>query len=132
MFNAIDTSTSALVAQRIRSNTIAMNIALAEAVDTPEGGPYKRRSVVFATGSGPGDRSGQGVHVSKIEKQAAFRMEHDPNNPYANSEGYVKMPDINPLVEMVNLMEASRAYEANITAIDVSKAMLNSSLRLLA
>lgn len=132
MFNAIDISTSGLVAQRIRTDTIAMNIALAEAVETPEGGPYQRRSVVFAQGKNPADRSGQGVHVSKINQEAAFRWEYDPRHPYANQEGYVKLPDINPLIEMVNLMEASRAYEANITSIEVSKAMLSSSLRLLA
>jgi len=132
MFNAIDISTSGLVAQRIRTNTIAMNIALAEAVETPEGGPYRRRSVVFAQGQNPADRSGQGVHVSAINKEAAFRWEYDPQHPYADKNGYVKLPDVDPLVEMVNLMEASRAYEANITSIEVSKAMLNSSLRLLA
>jgi len=132
MFNAIDISTSGLVAQRIRSNTAAMNIALADAVESPDGGPYQRRSVVFAAGSKPGDRTGNGVHVKEIEKQPVFRFEYDPSHPYANQDGYVKLPGIDPLVEMVNLMEASRAYEANITAVEVSKGMLNSSLRLLA
>ena len=132
MFNAIDISTSGLVAQRVRTNTIAMNIAMAEVVDTPQGGPYQRRSAEFAVGKNPGDRSGQGVHVAAIDKQAAYRWEYNPHHAYANQEGYVKMPDIDPLMEMVNLMEASRAYEANITSIEVSKAMLHSSLRLLA
>ena len=136
MFNAIDIATSGLVAQRVRSNTIAMNIASAEVVNTPEGGPYQRRSVTFSVGKGLGDRSGEGVHVAEIRKEPVFRYKHDPTNPYAIQEGpqkgYVKMPDINPIIEMVNLMEAARAYEANITAVDVSKAMLSSSLRLLA
>ncbi len=132
MFNSIDISTSGLVAQRIRSNTIAMNIALADAVDSPDGGPYKRRSVVFSVGKNSNDSEGQGVHVSAINKEAVYRWEYDPQHPYANKDGYVKLPGINPLIEMVNLMEATRAYEANITAIEVSKAMLNSSLRLLA
>jgi flagellar basal-body rod protein FlgC len=132
MFNAIDVSTSGLVAQRVRSNTIAMNIALCDAVDSPDGGPYQRRSVVFKAGRDGQDGTGQGVHVSKIEKEPVYRWEYDPGHPYANKDGYVKMPGIDPLVEMVNLIEASRAYEANVTAIDVSKSMLNSSLRLLA
>ena len=132
MFQAIDVSTSGLVAQRIRLNTVAMNIANAEAVDSPEGGPYQRRQVLFATGQDSRDKTGQGVHVAAVEKEKAFRFEYDPSHPYANQNGYVKLPDINPLIEMANGMEASRAYEANITAIELSKSMLNSSLRLLA
>jgi len=132
MFRAIDISTSGLVAQRVRTNTIAMNIASADVVDSPDGGPYQRRSVTLAAGAEAKDRSGQGVHVSAIRKEPVYRWEYDPGHPYANAQGYVKLPGIDPLVEMVNLMEASRAYEANLTAIDVSKGMLNSSLRLLA
>jgi flagellar basal-body rod protein FlgC len=132
MFNAIDVSTSGLVAQRVRSNTIAMNIAMADAVDSPDGGPYQRRSVIFEAGRDARDGSSRGVHVAKIEKEPVYRWEYDPGHPYANKDGYVKLPGIDPMVEMVNLIEASRAYEANVTAIDVSKAMLNSSLRLLA
>ncbi len=132
MFGAIDISTSGLVAQRIRSNTIAMNIAMADVVETPEGGPYQRRNVIFSEGIQPNDPTKRGVHVSAIEKQDVYRWEYDPKHPYANQDGYVKLPGIEPTVEMVNLMEASRAYEANLTAVEVSKAMLNSSLRLLA
>ena len=132
MFGAIDISTSGLVAQRIRSNTIAMNIAMADAVTSPEGGPYKRRSVIFSVGSRPNAPAETGVHVSAIEKQEVYRLKYDPKHPYANQDGNVKLPGIEPLVEMANLMEATRAYEANLTAVEVSKAMLNSSLRLLA
>ena len=132
MFGAIDISTSGLVAQRIRSNTIAMNIAMADVVETPEGGPYQRRNVIFSVGRGPNDSTEAGVHVSAIEKQDVYRMKYDPKHPYANEEGNVKLPGIDPLIEMVNLMEATRAYEANLTAVEVSKAMLTSSLRLLA
>ena len=132
MFNAIDISTSGLVAQRIRMNTVAMNLANADTVTTPEGGPYQRRSVVFELGKDAQDRSGQGVHVSKIEREPVFRQEYDPSHPYANEQGYVKLPGIDRMVEMVNGMEASRAYEANIAAVETSKAMLSSALRLLA
>jgi len=133
MFNAIDISTSGLVAQRVRLNTIAMNIASADVVyDAAEGGPYQRRSVIFAEGKDSGDRGGEGVHISTIVKQPAYRWKYEPGHPQANGAGYVKTPDIDTLVEMANAMEAQRAYEANLAAIDISKAMLNSSLRLLA
>jgi len=134
MFGAIDISTSGLVAQRIRQTTAAMNIAMADVPDSvePDGGPYKRRSVIFSAGSQPNAPAETGVHVSAIEKQAVYRTKYDPKNPYANKDGYVKLPGITPTIEMVNMMEATRAYEANLTAVEVSKAMLNSSLRLLA
>lgn len=132
MFGAIDISTSGLVAQRVRLNTVAMNIAMADVVDTPEGGPYRRRAADFAAGASPDDRSGRGVHVAGIRKEDVFRYEHNPKSPYADENGFVKMPGIDHFTEMVNGMEAQRAYEANLTAIEVSKAMLNSSLRLLA
>lgn len=132
MFGAIDISTSGLVAQRVRMNTIAMNIAMADVVDTPEGGPYRRRAVDFAAGSHAGDRDGRGVHVARIRKEEVFRYEHDPDHPYADADGNVKLPGIDYFTEMVNGMEAQRAYEANLTAIEVSKNMLNSALRLLA
>ena len=132
MFDAIDISTSGLVAQRVRLNTVAMNIAGADLVyDATEGGPYKRRAVIFAEGMNGRDRGGEGVHVASIEKQSAYRYVHDPGHPLADGNGNVKMPDIDPIVEMVNGMEAQRAYEANLAAIDLSKAMLNSSVRLL-
>jgi len=132
MFKAIDISTSGLVAQRTRMNTVAMNIANANSVDSPEGGPYQRRSVIFSAGMNRADRKGQGVHVSEIRKVAEFRMEYNPKHPYANADGYVKMPAIDHIVEMVNGMEASRAYEANLAAIEMGKTMFTSSLRLLA
>ena len=132
MFNAIDISTSALVAQRVRMNTAAMNLANVDTVDTPEGGPYQRRSVIFKSGMNAYDRTDQGTHVAEIEKQPVFRWKYDPSNPYADEKGYVKLPGIDIFTESLNMMEAQRAFEANITAIEVSKAMLNSSLKLLA
>jgi len=132
MFNTLDVSSSALVAQRIRMNTCAMNLANIDSVDSPEGGPYQRRFVVFEAGASPADRSGRGVHVARIVKEPVFRTEYNPSHPYADENGYVKLPGINQVTEMVNAMEANRAYEANITVMDVTKSMFNSSLRLLA
>jgi flagellar basal-body rod protein FlgC len=128
----MDISASGLVAQRTRMNSIAMNIANVNSVDSPDGGPYKRRSVIFKAGMHEGDRSASGVHVATIDKEAVFRWKHDPKHPYANKDGYVKLPGINHLVEMVNGMEAGRAYEANLAAMEMSKAMFQNSLRLLA
>lgn len=130
MFKCLDISTSGLVAQRTRMNTCAMNLANIDSVTSPEGGPYKRRSVVFEAGSEDG--GDQGVHVARIDKQDTYRYEYDPSNPYADGRGYVKMPGVDPFVETVNMMEAQRAYEANLTAAEVSKSMLQSSLKLLA
>jgi len=132
MFNSIDISTSGLVAQRIRMNTCAANLANVDTVMSPDGGPYQRRKVLFQTGKDGQDRTGAGVHVARIEKEAVFRTEYDPSNPYADENGNVKLPGIDPLMEMANMIEAQRAYEANITAVSVGKDMLNSSLRLLA
>ncbi|OPZ96085.1 MAG: Flagellar basal-body rod protein FlgC [Planctomycetes bacterium ADurb.Bin412] len=130
MMEAIDISTSGLVAQRIRMNTIAMNMANIDSFN-PDGTPYQRRSVEFQTGSGARDRSGQGVHVAAIRQEAVYRKEYDPSHPYADADGYVSLPGIDYLTEMTNMMLASRAYEANVTAVELSKSMLNSSLRLL-
>jgi len=130
MMEAIDISTSGLVAQRIRMNTIAMNMANIDSFN-PDGTPYQRRSVEFQAGSKAGDRSGQGVHVAEIRQEAVYRKEYDPSHPYADADGYVTLPGIDYLTEMTNMMLASRAYEANVTAVELSKSMLNSSLRLL-
>ncbi len=131
MFSAIDIATSGLVAQRVRMNVSAANLANIDSF-TPDGKPYKRRSVIFEVGRNGADKSGQGVHVAAIEKQDVYRMEYDPGHPFADKNGYVKKPGIDQFTETLNAMEAQRAYEANITAIDVTKAMLNSSLRILA
>jgi len=131
MFNSIDISTSGLVAQRVRMNISAANLANIDSF-TADGKPYQRRSVIFQVGTDAHDRSGQGVHVAAIDKQHTYRWEYNPDHPFANEDGYVKKPGIDQITETLNGMEAQRAYEANVTAIEVTKAMLNSSLRLLA
>jgi len=136
MFGSLDISTSALVAQRIRMDTIAGNIANSEATRRADGrpGPYKRRFVVFETGDG---RGGPGVHVSRIEEDpSAGERFYQPDHPDAIKSGpragYVECPNVDPVTEMANAMLASRAYEANITAMDATKSMLAASLRILA
>ena len=134
MFGSLDISTSALVAQRTRMNVLAANIANRFTTHDAEGNyaPYRRRIPVFATGD-PASGSDQGVHVSEILlADSPLQRKYDPTNPNADEQGYVMMPNIDPATEMVNALEAARAYEANITAAEVTKNMLQSSLRLLA
>lgn len=132
MFGALDTSTSALVAQRARLDTIAGNIANAYSTERADGqpGPYRRREALFSVGDGSG---GPGVHVSQIaEDPSEFRFVYEPGHPAADARGYVAYPNVDLSTEMVNGLVAARAYEANVTAIEVTKSMLASTLRILA
>ncbi|MBF0370424.1 MAG: flagellar basal body rod protein FlgC [Magnetococcales bacterium] len=130
-------TSSALAAQRLRLNIIAENVANAQTTRTPEGGPYKRRDPVFqaqpfadvldqtkAAGS-------TGVSVDRIMvDQKPPRMQYDPNHPDANQDGYVAMPNIDVVTEMVNMMSASRSYESNVSVLNASKAMALKALEI--
>jgi flagellar basal-body rod protein FlgC len=134
MFDALDISSSALQAQRTRLDTIAGNIANMNTTRDAQGraAPYRRRFAVFSPGRA-GDPAQPGVHVRKIEEdRSPFRRVFEPSHPDADAQGYVSYPNIDLAVEYVNALEASRAYEANVTAMEVSKAMMNASMRLLA
>jgi len=134
MFNSLDISTSGLIAQRTRLETISSNIANENSIYDAQGNydPYRRRIAVFAPGD-PATGSSQGVHVEKILlDQSPFRKVYEPGNPNADKNGYVDYPNIDPTMETVNALEASRAYEANIVAAQATKAMWNQSLSLLA
>ena len=134
MFGALDISTSALVAQRTRMEVIAANVANQSSILDAQGNysPYRRRIPVFAPGD-PSSGNRHGVHVKKIMlDDAPFRRKREADSPHADADGYVNYPNIDPAMEMVNALEASRAYEANITAAEATKAMIRSSLRLLA
>jgi flagellar basal-body rod protein FlgC len=132
MLNIMDISGSALLAQRTRLDTIAQNVAHSKTTRDEEGrlSPFQRRYVIFRQGQ-EGNEQAPGVHAI-VMKSSAYRIELDKGHPDADVDGYVKYPDIDLAVEYVNAIEASRTYEANVTAIEVSKAMLNSSLRILA
>ncbi len=135
MFGSFDISTSALVAQRIRLDTIAGNIANAQATRRADGrpGPSLRRFAVFETGDGTGR---PGVHVSRIAEDQAVEKIYEPEHPDAIQsgpfKGYVQYPKVDLPTEMVNAMLASRAYEANVTAMEATKSMITASLRILA
>ncbi len=139
MFGALDTSTSALVANRIRMETVAANIANANSLtdESGENNPFRRRIALLAAGDPTRGRHAggdQGVHVQEIVlDRAPFQLKFEgKDHPLADENGYVKSPNINPIFEQVNALEISRAYEANIQAAEATKAMMQSALRLLA
>jgi flagellar basal-body rod protein FlgC len=130
MFDALDISSSALQAQRTRLDTIAANIANLNTTRDAAGrpNPYRRRFAVFAAGQA-GRPNAAGVHVHQIaEDQSPFREVPDPDHPGQ----FIKYPNIDLSTEYVNALEASRAYEANVTTMEVTKSMINASLRLIA
>ncbi len=134
LYNLLDVSTSALVAQRTRLNVIAENIASQKAILNAEGEyePYRRRFAVFAPGDSARGTAG-GVHVASIEvDQGPLRPVYEPGSPFADPDGYVSYPNVDPVIEMMNAMEATRSYEANITAIEATKSMITAALQILA
>ncbi len=137
MLRAIDISTTGLIAQRQRMNTIAGNIANAYSPIDPSGKApaYERRLVrLFADEQHASDRHRPvGVRFQvEIDPTEQPRKVFDKGHPLADQDGYVSYPGINMVTEFVNAMEAARAYEANVGAIDISKQMTNLSLRILA
>jgi flagellar basal-body rod protein FlgC len=132
---ALAISSSALQAQRLRMDVIAANLANAQSTRTPEGGPYKRRDVVLEAMPGGrfedvlGADAGGAVRVSRIvEDEKPPRVVFDPGHPDADAKGYVAYPNVNPITEMVDLMAATRAYEANIAAVNATKRVLEAAL----
>ncbi len=161
IFGILDMSGSGLSAQRKKLNAVAENIANVETTRTPEGGPYRRKQVVFSEDGGSGsfsnslneamlgvDRtdprhignadfgggsrgSGPTVEADEMEiEPEAFKMVYDPTHPDADAEGYVAMPDINIISEMVDMMAATRAYEANISVAASAKTMYKQALEI--
>jgi flagellar basal-body rod protein FlgC len=139
-FDSVDVSASALSAERLRMNTISSNLANAQTTRTPEGGPYRRKDPVFeASPVQEFSKVLQGemevpMHKVKVvdivSDQGPPKMVYQPDHPDANPEGYVAMPNINTMEEMVNLITASRTYEANVTAINIAKGMMNKALEI--
>lgn len=139
MIGALDISSSALTAQRTRLNIIAGNIANAFTTVQEDGtiAPYQRRQVSFAPGQPSG--AGPGVHVSEIWTDPAkhdWQWRYDPGNPHAGKDGphagYVQYPNVNITMEYVDAMEATRAYEANVAVMNVTKTMLRQAIQLFA
>ncbi|HEX9022475.1 MAG TPA: flagellar basal body rod protein FlgC [Geobacteraceae bacterium] len=139
-FSAMNVSSSGMTAERTRINLISSNIANANSTRTPEGGPYKRKDPVFSAVPAQGAfesafgnaRDLKKVEVATIrEDQTPPRILYDPTHPDANSEGYVAMPNVNVIGEMADMVTATRAYEANVTAAQAAKSMAMKALDLL-
>ena len=134
MYGALDVSTSGMIAQRTRMEVIASNIANSSTIENEFGEyePYLRRAAMFSPVSS-GNGAGMGVEISEIQiQEGATRAAYRPEHPFADESGYIQVPDIDPTVEWVNGMQASRAYEANIVAAETTKNMMAQALRLLA
>jgi len=143
--NSFSISASALTAQRLRMDVISSNIANAEttraSVTNGEAVPYKRKMVVLEPNKTSFNSllqnqmkrsgSGEGVRVSEIrEDQSPLKPVYDPTHPDANAEGYVYMPNVDIAKEMVDMISASRSYEANVTALNSTKAMISKALEI--
>ncbi len=129
-----DIASTGMAAQRLRVQLIASNIANSETTRTKDGGPYRRKDAVFQSQDlgFSGALANAGVRVAGIQtSQEPFLTRYEPGHPDANADGVVNYPNVNPVEEMVNLTEASRAYEANIAVVRSAKAMATSALEIL-
>lgn len=143
MFDSMHVSASGLAAERLRMDVIAQNLANANSTRGPDGQPYRRHEVVFrssdvggASGSGPSERAASGpLHgvepVAIVEDPSPLRSVYDPSHPDADEDGYVFYPNVNPVTEMVDMTTATRAYEANVTAMNAAKNMALKALDIL-
>lgn len=149
MFSAFNISASGMTAQRYRMDIISENVANANTTRTEDGTPYRRKVVLFEekTGeksfgcafanaadkmSGTGRYSGQGVKVTEVleDNKTEMNMVYDPSHPDADEDGYVTYPNVSIITEMTNMIDASRAYEANATAFSASKSMALQGLQI--
>ena len=140
-FDALNTSSAALSAQRLRMNLISGNLANVNTTRTNQGGPYRRKEAVFA--AQPlnqsfqqilADRQNNNIASVKVARVIEDRnppvMKYDPQHPDADAKGYVAMPNINLMEEMVNMISATRGYEANVTALKAAKDMALKALEI--
>lgn len=143
-FDSLNTSATALTAQSFRMDIISQNMANIDTTRTAEGGPYKRKTVIFKEIGGDNNSfksmfdtalnqtsSLSGVKVDRIEvDNTEGPKEYNPSHPDADADGYVEKPNVNVVEEMVNMISANRAYEANITAVNITKGMINKTLEI--
>lgn len=140
LFQSFNISASGMTAERFRTDIIAENIANVNSTSTPDGEPYRRKIVTFAErevtsfsqfySASKNALVGNGVKVTKVKEdyETDFIKEYDPSHPDADENGYVSYPNVNTVTEMTNLIDATRAYEANTTAFNASKAMAEKGL----
>ncbi|AEW06605.1 flagellar basal-body rod protein FlgC [Sulfobacillus acidophilus DSM 10332] len=135
MFDGINIAASGLTAESLRLDVVANNLANADTTVTPRGGPYRREFVVLqslpAPATGPDQGIGQGVMVAGIyQDPSPFQVVYDPTSPQADAAGNVLYPNVHLPVEMVDMIEASQAYQANVTAFNAAKTMDTKALTL--
>lgn len=145
LFGGLEISASALTAERLRMDVVAENLANAQTTRGADGQPYRRKEVVLqeragsfgaslsaAMGGGNSARPPGSVQVAGIaEDQTPLKRVYDPGHPDADADGYVSMPNVDTVTEMVDLIGAQRAYEANVTAMQAAKQMFSRTLELL-
>jgi flagellar basal-body rod protein FlgC len=132
MFDAFAISGSGMTAERLRMDVIASNLANADSTRGADGQPYRRRMVVLQAGSPSFGQVLAGVKVAGIvEDQSPLRRVYDPSHPDADAQGYVTLPNVNPVTEMVDLITSSRGYEANVTAMNAAKQMFSKTFDIL-
>jgi flagellar basal-body rod protein FlgC len=134
-FDSLDVSASALSAERLRMNVTSSNLANAQTTRTPEGGPYRRKDAVFEARPFAAELSAQmeaPLHQVKVTDVVSDpnppKLVFQPDHPDANPDGYVAYPNVNTMEEMVNLITASRTFEANVTVINTTRNMMNKAL----
>jgi flagellar basal-body rod protein FlgC len=145
MFDGLEISASGLTAERLRMDVVAENLANAQTTRGADGQPYRRKEVVLqqrpaqggfgaalagAMGARPGKPAGVEA-AGVVQDQTPLKRVYDPGHPDADADGYVQMPNVDPVAEMVDLITAQRAYEANVTAMQAAKQMFAKTLELL-
>jgi flagellar basal-body rod protein FlgC len=144
IFAALNVSASGLTAQRLRMDVTSANLANAQTTRTPGGGPYRRQTVVLQEASGGESFAGNlagalgggstpaGVEVAAIiPDNTPLKKVYEPESPEADKQGYVTMPNVNPVTEMTDLIDASRSYQANVTAMQTTKSIFSKTIELL-
>lgn len=128
--NIFSVAGSAMNAQSQRLNTVASNLANADSATSADGTPYKAKQVVFAA-TPVGENGATGVNVAAVvEDQSPMKQVYDPKNPLADEKGYVTMPNVNVVEEMVNMISASRSYQSNVDMMNTAKTLLLKTLSL--
>ena len=127
MLKVFDIAGSALSAQSLRLNAVASNLANADSIAGPDGRPYRAKQVVFA--ATPVAGGGLGVRVTGVvEDRSPPRLVYDPKNPVADAKGFVAMPNVNVVEEMVNMISASRAYQSNVEVMNTARSLMQKTL----
>ncbi|NRN27001.1 flagellar basal body rod protein FlgC [Photorhabdus heterorhabditis] len=130
LLSVFDIAGSALSAQSQRLNVSASNMANADSVSGPDGQPYRAKQVVFHVAAPAGQETG-GVRVSEIvDDPTPFRLEYQPGHPLADEKGYVRMPNVDVVGEMINTISASRSYQANVEVLNTTKSIMLKTLTL--